>query len=104
MSKKPTKAININSKIDVPTSNETHKEKDDLVMKLLSNAKYNPNNRLNPIRLTPITKNSNNIQSIQSSTNIISKKNVIDKILYNRSARSNFLSHVDKFRHLFKAF
>ena len=89
------KLININNKIDVPTSNENHKEKDDLVMKLLSNAKYNPNNRLNPIRLTPITKNSNNIQSIQSSTNIISNNNNINNINSNNPNNYNNHQNID---------
>ena len=63
--------INANNKIEISALNEVNKdkEKDSLVMKLLSNPKYNSgNNKLNPIRLTPIVKNPNNIQS---STNII---------------------------------
>ena len=63
--------INTNNKIEISALNEVNKdkEKDSLVMKLLSNPKYNSgNSKLNPIRLTPIVKNPNNIQS---STNII---------------------------------
>jgi hypothetical protein len=69
--------IIINNKIEISALNETpkekEKEKDSLVMKLLSNPKYSgSNNKLNPIRLTPIIKNPNNIQS---STNIINNNN-----------------------------
>ena len=80
--------IKINNKIEISSINENHKEKekekekDDLVKKLLSNPKYNGNgNKLNPIRLTPIIKNPNNIQS---STNITNNNNFnrqnIDKL------------------------
>ena len=83
--------INSN-KIEISATNEIHneknkekeKEKDSLVMRLLSNPKYNNgNNKLNPIRLTPIIKNPNNIQS---SNNIINKNN----IYYNNNFNNNY--------------
>jgi hypothetical protein len=67
------KINNFNGKKEIISSRENHKEKDSLVMKLLSNPKYNNNNKLNPIRLTPISKNSSN--NIQSSTNIAINNN-----------------------------
>ena len=68
------KINNFNGKKEIISSRENHKEKDSLVMKLLSNPKYNNNNKLNPIRLTPISKNANS-NSIQSSTNIANNNN-----------------------------
>ena len=67
-------SINDNPKKETFLSNENHKEKDSLVMKLLSNPKYNSNNKLNPIRLTPITKDINNIQS-STNKNYINNPN-----------------------------
>ena len=68
------KINNFNGKKETISSRENHKEKDSLVMKLLSNPKYNNNNKLNPIRLTPISKNANS-NNIQSSTNIAINSN-----------------------------
>ena len=71
---------NINSKkeiIPINKENNKEKEKDSLVLRLLSNPKYstNGNSKLNPIRLTPIT-NTTKIPFNQPSSNIkINNKN-----------------------------
>ena len=67
--------FNINNKKEIHSINENNneKEKDELIMKLLSNPKYNSNNKLNPIRLTPISKNQNS--TIQSTSNLTNNNN-----------------------------
>jgi len=78
--------FNINNKNGISLPNENQKEKDDLVMKLLSNPKYS-NNKLNPIRLTPIVKNPN---TQSSSSNITDNNNSNNYNNYNHNNYNNY--------------
>ena len=73
--------FNINNKNGINPPNENQKEKDDLVMKLLSNPKYS-NNKHNPIRLTPIVKNPN---TQSSSSNVTDNNNSNNYNNYNHN-------------------
>lgn len=73
--------FNINNKNGIYSPNENQKEKDELVMKLLSNPKYS-SNKLNPIRLTPIVKNPN---TQSSSSNITDNNNSNNYNNYNHN-------------------
>ena len=67
---------------------------DENIDQILSQEKYNELDDVHKIMITGKLKTKRD--SFLQRFNIISKKMVIDKILYNRSARTNFLSHVQK--------